>query len=187
MASAPIYNKLKELIEKKEQRERTVGGEVFVVWGMLNIVSIFIFRFLWQEIAVWIIMVGIGVSFQVFYLNKIVRKKGYKTFWTGTISRIWLSAVFVLPLVFYVYPFVFHLYSLEAVLPLILLFMGTLMIITGMILKSWTFKTSALIFVSASIFSAAFPLAYLYFYPSAFFLGFVIPGIWSFYEQRKNR
>ena len=178
-------DELKNMIQKRKARERLVGGEVFAFWGLLNIITYLVYQYVFTSFWVWIIMVVAGISTQIIYVREMKKKLKYKLMWSHRVSILWLGFVLMLPLLFYVYPQVFKIYSQKAVLPIISLGITLGLFSTGLMTlqKSWYFAAG--IFLTASISSGACIKAQGWIFMGAMVFGFVIPGIWSKYEQRK--
>ncbi len=178
-------NQFEKLVEKRSARGKIAGGEVFAFWGILNLIGYFTYFFLWTSIIVWVIMMVIGVIVQIFYVERIKKKDGYQLFWTGIINQLWLFILVLLPFLFYIFPFVFKIYSPIAIFPLIFLWLSIGSLITGLIVEQLSFTLGGLILFVSSILLVLFIDELIIIYPATITAGVIIPGIWSRYEEKK--
>ena len=179
------FDKLNQLIEKRERRGELVGGEILAVWGVLNLITVSIYKYLWHTSFPWLIMVVLGIVIHVSYLAYLKRRSKYKLFWEGTVNYIWLVTVILLPVVFFLFPVVFKLYGARAVFPLVELLLAVALFISGIISRKLSMKVGGVFFLGASLFTAAYPGEYLIPYMFSMIFGFIVPGIWSRYERKK--
>lgn len=176
-------NQFKDLIEKRNARGKTAGGEIFAFWGVLNLISYFIFIFLWNSDFIWPIMIVIGITIQIFYVRRLEFDKGYQLFWYKNVNWLWLFLVVLMPFLFYIFPFLLKMYPPMAIFPLIFLWLSAGLMITGILVEQLCFKLGALVMAFACIITVAFLNLVLVIYPAAIVLGLIIPGIWSRYEE----
>jgi hypothetical protein len=176
---------LKNMIDERKKREGMQGQEVFAAWGLLNILVLLLYQFVWHSPLIWVIMIGTGIFFQIFYTKRRKIKKGYVIFWNHAISQIWISIVISLPLLFFIFPHILHLYGKVAIFPLLQLILFFGMYVTGIISKERIFKWAGIVFLFTSILSGVWPDLAKIFYGGAMLLGFILPAIGSRYAGRK--
>ncbi|MGA2142116.1 MAG: hypothetical protein ABSG94_06790 [Brevinematales bacterium] len=176
-------NQFKELIEKRNARGKMAGGEMFAFWGILNLISYFIFILLWHSDFVWPVMIIIGMTIQVIYVRNLEKDKGYQLFWFKNTSQLWLFLVVLMPLIFYIFPFVLKMYKPMTIFPLIFLWLSAGLMISGIIVEQLCFKLGAAVMACAAVLTVLFFSLVLYIYPVSILLGLIIPGVWSRYEE----
>lgn len=179
------FGKLKEIIEKREEREHLSGGEVFVWWGLLNLIAMNVFHFWIYSDWVWIVMIITGIVGQVWYIGFLKRKTGVVMFWGKALSELWIFIVVLLPLLFYVFPVMAGIYSGKAIFPLIFISLCIAMYISGILTSLLAFKIGGVVYLLSAIVCAFKPEWVLYIFNLTTLFGLIIPGIWSFYERRK--
>ena len=163
------------------------GGEIFAGWGVLNLIALFVSQFLWNSVFVWVIMIVTGIIGQIVYL-KIVSDKGKPIiFGEKAISNLWLFLIAVLPLIFYIYPFVFKIYPASAIFPLIALWLSIGLFISGIIVGQMRYKLGAAVFLLTALLLPLFKgQAQLWIYTAAIILGLIVPGLWRKQKAKKE-
>ncbi len=178
-------DKLRQLVEKRRSRG-IAGGEIFAMWGFLNLISFTIHYFFINSIIIWIVMLGIGIILQIFYVKFFLNNKGYQLFWFGKINNLWIFMLVLLPFIFIVFPFLLKLYTSYCIYPLILLWLSIGMFVSGLIVEQWSMKIAGMIFLASSILLSFFMDKWNIIYPLSIIFGLIIPGIWSKYEEKKR-
>jgi hypothetical protein len=184
MTEKNTIEKLKEIVEQREERFNLSGGEVFVWWGVLTLLAHNIFNLLFPNMLVWIGMIVIGNAGMITYIIIISRGK-FKTFWGKMLAEFWVFWTVLLIFIFYVFPFGLKLYPPTAIYPLILFALANGMYVSGLITERISFKAGAIAFLLSSIYLAFDTTKFFLVYNIGTILGLVIPGIWSLYEKRK--
>lgn len=185
MGEKEVMEKLKEIVRQREERFYLSGGEVFVWWGILSILAHNIYNFLFPSIFIWIGMIVLGSSGAIAYFS-FAYKSGYKTFWGKMLGEFWVFLTLLLIFIFYVFPFVYKLYSPLAIYPFVLFFLSIGMYVSGLITQSVAFKVGGILFFLFSILLASTPTWFFWVYNAGIVLGLVVPGIWSMYEKRRE-
>jgi hypothetical protein len=178
-------NQFNKLVEQRSARGKVVGGEIFALWGVLNLIAFFTDYYLWSSIFVWLIMILAGAVIQVVYFRFKVNKPGFRLFWVGIVNQLWLFMVILIPFIFYVFPFLLRIYSPEAIFPLIFLWLSAGLLVTGLIVEQPGFIFGGIATFAAAILLVVFMNSLLIIYPAAIVAGLIIPGIWSRYEEKK--
>lgn len=179
-------NTLKNIIAQRQNRARTIGGEVFAIWGTLNIITSILHKNIWHSPFIWMIMVAIGAPFQAMYVRKLKKRSEFKLFWSFSVSETWLAIVAMLPLIFYVFPHVFHLYTQKAIFPIAYIGLAGGMYFSGILTEKLSMKIGGLLFLACSVLTGVFQDQAHMIHGLAMFFGFIVPGIWSKYEQKKQ-
>jgi hypothetical protein len=177
--------KLKKIVEKRDQLKNKIGGEIFAYWGILSILAYFIFIFAFDHLSLWIIFMVIGWvgSFIIIFLK--TRKNYYSFAWHNAMKELWIGIHIAIILLGIVFPFIFHVYSPLYISAVVSLLCGVGMLATGALLKRWSIRAGGIILLFFSIILAALP--YIWFlYPAAIGLGTILPAIWSKLEEKKQ-
>lgn len=169
MTEKEVMEKLKEIVLQREERFYLSGGEVFVWWGLLSIISHNIYNLLLPNVLVWIEMIVIGNAGMIIYISMAFRG-GYKTFWGKMLGEFWVFLTLLLVLVFYVFPFVLKLYPLMAIYPLILFCLSIGMYVSGLIAQSIAFKVGGIVFLAFSVLLAYNTTWFFWIYNAGVFL-----------------
>ncbi len=176
--------KLKEIVERREERETLVGGEIFAGWGVLAIITHNLFNLLFPNVLLWVGMLVIGILAQTIY-TLLAYKNGWSSFWGKMLSAFWIFLTAIFILIVYVYPFLLKLYPPKAIYPLNLLMLSIGMYVSSEIATKFSFKVGSVVFLISSFLTAYnIDLTFIVF-NVAILLGLIVPGIWSFYEKRK--
>ena len=172
--------KLQKLVEERERRENMGGGEIFAGWGVLNLLALATDYFVSCDTLVWIIMILVGITGQIIYL-KIASARGKSMiFWEKAISNLWVFLVAILPVIFYLYPFVLKVYPNKAIFPLVMLWLSIGLFVSGIIVGQLRHKIGGFVFLAAAVLT---PLlteqAQVWVYAAAVVLGLIVPGLWK--------
>lgn len=179
-------NKLQKLVKERKQRSKICGGEVFAIWGGLNLIAFLVNQFLIDSLAVWLLMLVVGIMIQVFYGLNLKRNECRELFWTKNINYLWLHLIVLLPLLFYVFPFLLKIYHAAAIFPLIALWLSLGMFLSGIMVEQKSMIAGSAVYVLTAVLMAFFPDRILIFYPASSVFGLIIPGIWSKYEEKSR-
>lgn len=185
--SKDTIKKLNMLIESRQVRAKEIHGEIWVVWGVLNIIAMSVNLWVFSSFFVWFTMMGIGVTYTIVYGEIIERKDGeFKINVINTVFKLWMFLiVLVIPIIFYVFPVLLRLYNGEAILPLLLIMLSIAMIATGFLAENISFKIGGLVFIICSVLSAKYIESGAIIYLISMFFGLTIPGYLSRYEKKR--
>jgi hypothetical protein len=178
--------KLKKLVEKRKSMEKVAGGEIFAMWGILNIIAFTVFNFIRYSILVWVVMISVGIITQILYVRYLESKSGFRLFWTNKINELWIYMIVLLPFIFFVFPFLLKIYDPWSIFPLISLWISIGMFASGIIVNQLSMKIGGFVFLISSILTVKFLDLWFIIYPASVVCGLIIPGIWSKYEEKNN-
>ncbi len=179
-------NNLKDIIEKRENRNKETGGEVFAFWGIINVIALIIYRFIIPSNMIWLIMVLLGIIVHISFQRQRRKREGYSTFLTKTLFEIWIFIVVILPITFYIFPVILKMYNTDVVVPIVALFLALGMFISGVITRKWSLRAGGGIFLIGSILLALNPENKFLYYLLAHIFGLIIPGMISNIEKKKG-
>jgi hypothetical protein len=177
-------DKLKELIEKRKERIKSAGSEIFFFWGLILLAGSLVRAFLFISEWVSVITMIAGIAVQIIYIRSKRMGKGYVNLWKNTLNYMWIFIVIIIIIAGVIFP-ACNLYSGQAGSALSFLFASPGAFLSGIWLKKWSFKFGSLVFIIASIFIALpFPENKILVILPAYFLGLVIPGLTGKLEER---
>jgi hypothetical protein len=179
-------DKLQKLVKDRKQRSKIAGGEVFAIWGGLNLLAFFINQFLIDSVYVWLVMMVVGIIIQLVYGKYLKIGECKELFWTKNINKLWLFLIFLFPVLFYVFPFLLKLYHPAAIFPLIALWISLGMFLSGMLIEQKSMLAGSGVYILTAVLMAFFSDKILIIYPLSTVFGLIVPGIWSKYEEKSR-
>jgi len=176
-------DKLETIVSKRLKREKISWGEIFIFWGILNLVGIALSLVIGGA-TVWLVLVPLGILAQSLYVHHLRRSSGYLIFYEKAMTELWLFMLILLPVLFYVFPFWFGLYAPRAIMSMVTLWLALALFMSGMLTRSAGIAAGAAPMLAASVLIAFFPDRMPLIFMGAVVLGLIVPGMWSRHAEK---
>ena len=176
-------DKLKDLVEKRDNRGKDSGGEIFIIWGCI-ILACYGTQLLFPGYALILslIFMGSGILFQIVYLSGLEKKQGYRHF-DKILSGIWLGVVGALMYSTFYFGYFLKMIDGRAVFSVQYFLLAAGMTFSGIFSGKVPFYCSAIFLLAVSILNALFFQWNHIIFFSAYSLSFVVMGIWLLVEK----
>jgi FtsH-binding integral membrane protein len=171
-------DRLKDLIEKRKNRERQSSGEIFILWGFIVLAGYLVSRFLILSGFVILAALAAGIVFQVLFLKRKREKAGFTMIWKNNLNYLWIFIVILMVVTGGFFPAVIKLYSSTAGSAIIFFLCAAGIFISGLLLRKWSIGIGSIVFIIAAVFMALpFPGDKSFVIIPALVLGMIVPGI----------
>jgi hypothetical protein len=179
------HDKLGTLVQRRDQEsQKDILGIIHVLWGVMNILGIWIMLLVWYSALFWVFWIPAGIVLMSAIIYGKTKDLGRSLWNRQVVPRIWVASLVVLPLYIWVFPDVLHLYSYTWIFPVTSAWVALSMYATGVFNKQWAVTLGSLAFwVTAPIY-LLLPDQAPWIFTSANVFGLILPGLVSSYGQR---
>lgn len=184
---ADLKEKLKSIIDERENRKSQAGGELFAILGSLNFIAGLLYEFVIESLWIWVAVIVLSVVVTVIYSEYTKRKYGKTVFGSKVMVELWIFTMLILPFLFYVFPAVFHFYSYNVAMIIAFTVLGIAVYISGIITTTISLRVGGVVFLIAATISGFKEVYWFVPYTIMSFGGLILPGIFSIVEAKRQK
>ena len=179
-------DKLEQLLSLRQKASRKDKmGIIYAFWGVYNTLGVWIFQLVWTSAMFWLFWIPAGVVIQTILIS-LEKSSGQRPIWDRVfVGKVWASALVPMPLLVYVFPVLFHLYSTDLIFPIALVWIGVTLYVAGVFSRQIQVSMAALLWVTMAPVFLMFPDQVVWLFTALNLVGLALPGLWSLREERR--